>query len=288
MIGKAFILSLALGVSSVPADQKLSVVATTTLVGDAVRNVVGDMVELRTLLPAGCDPHAFEATPRDAVMLADADVIFMNGLGLENSYLPGLLAQSKTKARVVEVSDGIELRSLEGGHGEKDPHVWFNPLNVKIWAANIARTLQVMDSDHASAYEKGSIAFQRRLDELNEWAVGELGAVNPERRKLVTDHDAFGYFADRFGFQIIGAVIPGFSTGAEPSARELARLENAIKQYDVKAVFVGRAVNANVAQRVADDTGIQLVALDIETLPKGADYISFMTDIVNKIVGALK
>jgi ABC-type Zn uptake system ZnuABC Zn-binding protein ZnuA len=285
---KAIMALLLVGVVSVRADAKLKIVATTTLVGDAVRQVAGDFVDLRTLLPPGCDPHAFEATPRDAAGLADADIIFISGVGLENTYLPGLLSQSKTTARVVEISDGIALRTLKGVQTEHDPHVWFNPLNVKIWAQQVERTLQHMDPDHAVSYQRSSAEFQRRLDELDAWAAGKLSGVNVDRRKLVTDHDAFGYFADRYGYKIIGAVIPGSSTGAEPSARELARLEDVINKFEVKAVFVGRAVNADVARRVAADTGARLVSLDIESLPPGADYFSFMTNMVDAIVQALK
>jgi ABC-type Zn uptake system ZnuABC Zn-binding protein ZnuA len=287
VIGKSTALWLVFGVLSAHAEQKLEVVATTTLVGDVVRQVAGGLVQLRTLLPPGCDPHAFVATPRDAVSLADADTIFVNGFGLESSYLPGLLTQSRTKARVVEVSDGIVFRTWEE-NGERDPHVWFNPLNVKTWAQNIEQTLQGLDPAHAGDYQSRSARFQIRLEELDAWAAEELRRVGKDSRNLVTDHDALGYFADHFGYKVIGVVIPGFSTGAEPSARELARLEDTITHYNVKAIFAGKAVNADVARRVANDIGVRLVSLDIESLPPGADYFSFMTNIVKTIVEALQ
>jgi ABC-type Zn uptake system ZnuABC Zn-binding protein ZnuA len=278
----------------------LRVVATTPLVGDTVRQVAGERVDLRVLLPPGVDPHAFQPTPRDAALLADADVIFANGLGLEDGFLPSLLDRRDIRARTVEVSQGIEPRELgaighdaeegrhEHRHGESDPHVWFNPQHVKTWARNVARALQDLDPDGADAYASGAAAYGKTLDDLDAWARGELERIPVARRKLVTDHEAYGYFAEHYGFELVGAILPGFSSGAEPSARDLARLEDAIRRVGVSAVFVGTVVNPDLAARVARDTGVRLVYLDTCSLAEGADYAAFLRGNVNRIVEALR
>jgi len=276
----------------VPKRGKLRVVATTTLVGDVARAVGGDAMELTVLLPVGADPHTFEPTPRDAATLANAHVIFVNGAGLE-SFLSRLLANVGDKVRVVSVSDGIELRRFEGEHeGEEvDPHVWFNPLNVVVWTHNIERALSTLDPANASTYAANARQYEATLRELDAWIQDQVAQVPPERRKLVSDHAVFGYFADRYRFEQVGTVIPGFSTVAEASAHELAGLVDTIRELGVPAIFVGTTVNPSLAQRIAEDTGIRLVRLYTGSLsePGGpADsYLSFMRYDVSAIVDAL-
>lgn len=277
----------------------LRVVATTTLVGDVARAVGGNAIELTVLLPVGADPHTFEPTPQDAATLANAHVIFINGAGLE-AFLSRLLKNVGDEARVVSVSDGVELRRFEGEHegeaeheGEEvDPHVWFNPLNVVVWTQNIERALSALDPANASTYAANARAYQAALQELDAWIQDQVAQVPPERRKLVSDHAALGYFADRYGFEQVGTVIPGFSTEAEASARELAGLVDTIHALGVRAIFVGTTVNPSLAQRIADDTGARLVRLYTGSLsePGGpADsYLSFMRYNVSAIVDALK
>ncbi len=284
--------------------EKLKVVATTTLVGDVVRTVGGDAIELTVLLPVGADPHAFEPTPRDVAAAADAHVIFVNGAGLE-IFLRRLLENAGGDAAVVSVSDGIEFRRLAGEHGDEhesgtematdgrtDPHVWFNPLNVVVWTRNVERTLSALDPTHAETYAGNARQYRAKLQALDAWITDQVAQVPQARRKLVTDHTSFGYFADRYGFEQVGAIFPGFSSAAAPSAQDLVRLEDAIREFDVPAIFVGTTVNPNLAQRIADDTGIRVVSLYTGSLsePGGpADsYLAFMRYNVTAIVNALK
>lgn len=280
--------------------ERLKVVATTSIVADVVQNVGGDLINLTMLMPLGTDPHAFEPTPQDVVAVANAHVVFINGAGLE-VFLEPLLESAGKDVTVVHVSYGIELLQLEDEHEHKeesghdvnaDPHVWFAPHNVTVWAHNIGHTLSTLDPDNAQAYEANAQTYEAELEALDIWIQEQVAQIPKENRRLVTDHTSFGYFSLRYGFEQTGAVFPSYSTLAEPSARDLAALEDTIREFDVKAVFVGLTVNPDLAQRVADDTGIRLVFLYTGSLsePGGPadDYLSFMRYNVSEIVKALR
>ncbi len=277
---------------------KLHVVATTTIVGDVVRNVGGNAIQLDVLLPPGSDPHSFDPTPQDVAKVANADLIFANGAGLE-AFLTPLLKNAGSQAQVVYVSDGIRLIRFqsnlpgeESGAGGGDPHTWFDPQNVKIWVQNIEEALSARDLGNAKLYAANAQHYQQQLDELDGWIQAQVRQIPTNQRELVTDHEAFTYFAARYGFQQVGAIVPGYSTLAQPSAQELAALEDAIRKLGVKAVFVGETVNPNLAKRVAQDTGVKLVylytgALSDSSGPAGT-YLDFMHYNVNQIVNGLK
>lgn len=291
----------ALAPATLAAGEKLQVVATTSIVADVVRNVGGDLIELRVLIPLGNDPHAFEPTPQDVAAVVDAQVVFANGAGLE-IFLEPLLESAGKGVPVVPVSYGIELLQFkgageyegQGGHerGESDPHTWFDPHNVVVWTHNIERALSTLDPHNAAVYAANAEAYQAELAVLDAWIREQLAQVSEQKRKLVTDHTAFSYFARRYGLEQIGAVFPGYSTLAQPSARDLADLEDAIREFEVQAVFVGLTVNPGLAERVAEDTGTRLVFLYTGSLsdPGGpADsYLAFMRYDVSAIVRALR
>lgn len=274
--------------------QKLRVVATTGIVADLARNVGGDKIELVQLVPTGSDPHSFEPAPGDVVALAEAQVILANGLGLEE-FLAELLENAGGRAATVPVSTGVEVRQF-GQAGEPagegpDPHIWTTPANAIVMVHNIERALSALDPANAGTYAANAGAYAARLAELDAWVRAQIEAIPPERRKLVTDHDAFGYYADRYGLEVIGAVIPAYSASAEPSAQELAALQDAIGQFQVKAIFVGVSVNPVLAQRLAEDSGIQLVPLYTGSLGlpgSGAEtYIGYIRYNTTAIVEGL-
>ncbi len=306
--------------TAVPQTQKLRVLATTTLVGDVVGNITGEAVELSVLLPIGADPHSFTPTPQDVAKVSQADLIFANGAGLEE-FLKALLESAGAAEKVVEVSEGIALlqgeahshagdeehagettptkeATAEGEHDQEqehatgDPHIWFDPNLVMIWVENITRTLSEKDPQNATIYQKNAEAYTAQLRELDQWIRQQVETIPPENRLLVTDHKTFGYFAERYGFTQVGAVLPGFSTLAEPSAQELAALEDTIRQLSVKAIFVGTTVNPNLAQRIAEDTGVKLVYLYTGSLSEkdgpANTYLNFMRYNVAAIVEALQ
>jgi manganese/iron transport system substrate-binding protein len=283
---------------SVQTDRP-KVVATTTIAGDVVSVIGGEAISLAILLPVGSDPHAYEPAPQDLVAVAEADLIFINGAGLE-AFLEPLLQNSGTEAEVVSVSDGVALRHMEEEHsgeeeappGESDPHVWFDPNNVVIWAKNIEQRLSELDPANAKLYAANAASYEAALHELDTWIIEQVAQVPQERRKLVTDHLAFGYFADRYGFEQVGAIFPGFSTLAEPSAQELAELEETIRRLGVPAIFVGTTVNPALAEQIAADTGTKVVFLYTGSLsePGGpaSSYLKLMRYDVAALAAALK
>lgn len=286
--------------------EKLRVVVTTNIVADVVGIIGGEAIELTALIPLGADPHTYQPTPGDYRAMADAHVIFISGLGLEES-MHGTLEQVAEEVSIVSLSTGIELRQVgvdenhesEGEASEHsqdlhpegvDPHVWFDPLNILIWAENAAQAMGTLDPTNANIYQDNALEYIETIEELHAWIEGQVAEIPKGNRELVTDHLTFGYFAQRYGFEMIGAVIPSYSTAAESSARELASLEDAILALDVKALFVGITVNPRIAERVAEDTGVILVPLYSGSLsePEAGTYLEFMKFNVNAIVEALR
>jgi ABC-type Zn uptake system ZnuABC Zn-binding protein ZnuA len=296
---------------SLGEGEKLKVVATTTIVGDLVSQIGGDAIDLKVLLPLGTDPHAFSPTPQDVAAVADAHVIFINGFGLEE-FLRELIQNAGGEAVVISLSAGIEPREFAEGEGHKheeaaeepeesetgyypegvDPHTFMTAANAMRFVHNIEQTLSLLDLAHAAAYEAKAEAYEAQLANLESWIQGQVATLPPENRRMVTDHESFGYYAGHYGLEIVGAVIPAYSTGAEPSAQELSQLQDAIADYGVRAVFVGTTVNPALAQQVAEDSEVQLVPLYSDSLGapgSGAEtYLDYMRYNTTAIVEALK
>lgn len=284
------------------AGEKLHVVATTNLVADVVTQVGGDRITLHTLMGPGVDPHSYSTTPQDLRTLEEAQVVFINGLHLEEALtdlLGGLTAP------VVPVNAGVTPRAMGEEHGGEqhaegeehhheggDPHTWQRVANVKVWVENIEGSLSQLDPANAEAYHTAAEAYLAELDALDAEIRAKIETIPPERRKLVTDHETFGYFADEYGFTIVGALIPSLSTAAEPSAQALAALQDQLTAAGVAAIFVGTTVNPRLAEQMAQDLGIQVVSLYSDSLsaPDGpaASYLAFMRYNVDAIVEALQ
>jgi ABC-type Zn uptake system ZnuABC Zn-binding protein ZnuA len=284
--------------SSDARAQQLDVVATTTIVGDVVSQIGGEHIRVSVLLPVGADPHAFEATPQDAARLSQADLVFANGAGLE-AFLEPLLGNVSTGIKVVDVSAGIPLLSsaaIDDDHATDsatgDPHTWTDPNNVITWTLAIEGALVAADPDHAADYRASAAAYRGKLQALDAWVREQIAQIPPERRQLVTDHATFGYFAQRYGLEPLAAVVPGYSTVAQPSARDLAALEDAIAASGARAIFVGTTVSDSLARRVAEDMGVPLVPLYTGSLsgPQGpaSTYLDYTRYNVAAVVQALK
>lgn len=288
--------------AALPAGQTVNVLATINIVGDVVRQIGGETIVLTTLIPASANPHAFAPTPQDVAAIAEADVVFINGLGLEEFFAPLIENSGIDTNHILSVSDGIEAIEFadehdassaeeEHDHGSVDPHVWLNPLNVRVWADNIAAALSALDPANASTYATNAAAYQEELELLDADIQQQAAQISEANRKLVTDHDSLGYFADRYGFEVIGAIIPAYSSAAQPSAQELAALQEAIQAYNVPAVFVDTTVNPQLAEQLSRDTGIQLVPIYTGSLSEAdgpaATYVDMMRYNVNVIVSGL-
>lgn len=280
---------------------KLRVVATTNIVADVVKNVGNDKIELHALMGVGVDPHTYVPSPADMALIHDAHVVFASGAGLE-AGLVKTLEGAEGGAATIYLSKGLDLRPAPEAHEpaegeahkheeEYDPHVWFSVPNVIRWAEAIAETLGKLDPANASSYQANAKSYIRELEMLDEWIKEQVATVPAERRKLVTGHPSFGYFAARYGFEQLGAVHP-ISPSSEPSAKDIARLEEEIRKFDVPAVFTESTVNPRLAEQVAKDTGVKLVSLYTGSLGgpgSGVEsYISLMRYNVTAIVEALR
>ena len=190
-----------------------------------------------------------------------------------------------------EHDEAHEAEDHQHAHEGVDPHVWFDPANIERWGANAAAALSQLDPDQAEVFEANHAAYSRELDALDAWITEQVNRVPADARRLVTDHGAFGYFADRYGFDVIGAVIPAYSTTASSSPQDLTMLLEAIETYDVQAVFVGVSVNPTMAERVAEDSGVALIPLYTGSLsdPSGpaSTYLALMRYNVSAIVNGL-
>ena len=268
--------------------EKLRVVATTSLVGDVVSRVGGDRIQLTTLMAKGTDPHSYVPTPSETAAVYDANLLFANGAGLEE-FLVEMLANAGGSAVEVSLSDGLSLRSLSGG--APDPHVWFDVHNVIQWVTTIEQSLSALDPANAAVYRANAAAYIAELQALDAWIGQQVATIPEANRKLVINHPVLGYFADRYGFQQIGAVYP-LNPSAEPSAQDLAALEKTVRQLGVPAVFAESTVSAKLAEQVSRDTGVNLALLYTDSLGgpgTGAEtYLDLMRYDVQAIVEALR
>jgi ABC-type Zn uptake system ZnuABC Zn-binding protein ZnuA len=269
---------------------KLNVVVSSQIMADVASHIAANLVDVTFLIPPGTDPHAYEPVPQDAARLAEADLILINGLGLEETLQP-LLNEHTDK--IVDVSAGIQTLALvEEGESGPDPHVWTNPQNVKVWVENITEAFADLDPQNAAAFAANADEYKSELDQLDAWAMEQIAQIATDKRVLVTDHEAFGYFAEHYGFEIVGVVIPGYSTLSESSAGELAALETAIEEMHVQAIFVGVSMNPSLADQVAQDTGVVLIPIYTESLSDAngpaSTYLDMIRFDVETIVAALK
>ncbi len=280
-------------------NEQIRIVVTTTFIGDVISTITEDTASVTILLSSGQNPHSYQPTPRDMVQVSEADLIFVNGLDLEE-FLDDLLDGSDTDARVIVVSEGIspmdagDYHEDNGGAGDPiglDPHVWFNPNNVLIWAENITRALIESDPSNADQYRANSDSYQDELLVLDAWIREQINLIPEKNRELVTDHSSLGYFAEEYGLSLVGAVIPALTTEAETSGQQLAELIDTIREHKIRAIFVGIDYDQALAQRVADETDVVLIPLYFGSLSEGdpaGTYLTFMYYNVNAIVDGLK
>lgn len=278
---------------------KIKVVATTTQIGDFVKNVGGDKIELYTILKPGLDAHEFEPTVADSKALGGAQVIFSNGVNLEE-WLAKTIQNSGTKGVQVVCSEGAillqgshEHKEGEAAHEEHDPHIWFSTENAKIMVNNISAGLSKVDPANKAGYETNARNYTAELDKLNKEIKDSLATIPVDRRKLVTNHDAFGYYADQFKLKVVGSIIPSFDTNAEPSAQELGELVKKIKAEKVPAIFTESSLTTKLAEQIAKEAGVKIISnLYSDSLgavgSDGDTYIKMMQANTKNIVNGLQ
>lgn len=239
------------------AGDPLPVVATTPQVADFVRTIGGADVKVTQIIKPGVDPHEYEPTPADMQAISQARLVVKNGVGLEK-WLDGTISSAGYRGTVVDASRGVTLRVEDGG--EQDPHIWHNPLNAKIMVADIEQGLAAADPSHASVFAGNLAAYSAELDKLDAGNLAAYGKIAPTQRKLVTNHDAFGYYVDRYRLDFVGSVIPSMDTSAELSAKQLTDLVAKIEATGVKAVFTESSLPPKTAEAIASRAGVKVVA----------------------------
>ncbi|HSM01787.1 MAG TPA: metal ABC transporter substrate-binding protein [Acidimicrobiia bacterium] len=238
-------------------DERPLVVATTTILGDVVTNVTGDAARVEVLMPRNADPHDFEPSSRQAALLAGADLVVANGLGLEEGLEDVLESVAGDGVRVLEVASELDPLpfSVEAGdpddHDDLDPHVWLDPLRMADVARLVARNLH--DSHPSSDWSSRAEAYAEELETAHRRISDTLSTIPPDRRRLVTNHDALGYLAARYGFEVVGVVIPGGSTLAEPGSEELAALVELIDAEGIRAIFADTTEPTALADAIAGE-----------------------------------
>jgi len=281
---------------------RVRVVATYSVLGDLVKNVAGDSAEVVTLVGPDGDAHTFEPTPKDGVALAEADLIFENGIGFE-TWLDKLHSSSASKARRVVVTEGLKLRQSECRHdhkpGEKhehedDPHVWHDVGNAIHMVGVIRDRLAEADPPNADRYRANAAAYLDRLTALDAWVVEKVATLLKGKRQLVTSHDTFGYFAERHGFEVVGSALESVSTEAsDPSPATFAKLIESVRAAKVPAIFAENVHNPKLMDRLAKEAGVRLAPpLFTDALGKpgseGDTYEKMIRYNVATIVDALK
>jgi zinc/manganese transport system substrate-binding protein len=251
-----------------PADaqDRLKVVATFSILGDVVKNVGGDRVEVTMLVGPNADAHVYSPSPADAKKLSDAKLIVVNGLGYEG-WIDRLAKASGSKAPVVTAAKDIKPLRSAGGHGHghghghshshgSDPHAWQSVANVKVYAANIRDGLIAADPAGKSVYEANAAAYTAKLDALDREVRDAIARIPQERRRVITTHDAFAYFKQAYGLDFVAP--QGVSTESEPSARDVARIIAQIKRQKIPAVFLENISDPRLLKRIADETGAKI------------------------------
>ncbi len=267
------------------------ILTTTTILADITRNIVGERHSVGALLPIGVDPHSYQPTPQDTAKISKSKVLVTNGVGYEN-FLQAMLVNAGGQRMLIEATTGLPLRKGALGEQGDDPHMWLDPNHVIGYAENIRDGLVKFDPNGAEAYRSNAEAYVKQLQDLDTWINNQVAQIPPERRLLVTNHEALGYFADRYGFKVVGTMIESFSSDASPSAQQMAALVDQIKSLKAPAIFLDASDNPTLAQQIADETGVKVVTdLHLESLTAGAPastYIELMMYDVTKIVEALK
>ena len=267
------------------------ILTSTTILADITRNIAGDRVTVESILPIGADPHSYQPTPRDMARIADSELLIVNGAEYEH-FLESLLDNAGGERIVVEASAGISPREeAESEHGV-DPHMWLDPNNIIIYVENIRDGLTHFDPDGAAVYRSNADAFVAELKTLDSWITQQVSQIPVEKRLLVTNHEALGYFTERYDFSVTGTLIESFSSDASPSAGQMANLIDQIKSSGAPAIFLDSSDNESLAKQIADETGVRVVTgLHLESLTDGAPaatYIDMMKNNVTLIVNALK
>jgi len=275
---------------------KKSIVVTYSVLGSIVKELVGGSALVTVSMPNGLDPHEWEPSAKDIIAINKADLVVQNGLGLEGGMEKTLEAAKDAGVKFFTASDYIVVRHVGQGEGiptgdpdqavgAEDPHLWTDPIAMKSIVSALASQLK---SDLGIDVDARALDLEARLDTLNQEVSDIVASLPQDNRKLVTGHESMGYLAQRYGFKLVGAIIPSVSTEAEVSAADLATLKEEIQENQVKAIFAELGTSSAVAKAIGDETGVKVVELTTHSLPDDGSYFTFERDLAQVIVDALK
>lgn len=293
---RIFLVVLALLMMSSPAkaEKQIKIVTSFSVLGDIVRNIGGDRVSVTILVGPDGDVHTYEPTPASARAVNEADLVIVNGLGLEG-WMDRLIKASGYKGPIVVASTGVTPRKMKdeekGGRIVTDPHAWQDLDNGMIYVDNIAKALASADPEGAAAYGTQAMAYAAKLSELKAWVKTEFAAVPEQKRRMITSHDAFGYFGGAYGIEILAPM--GLSTESEPSAGEVKTLIQQIKKENITAVFIENISDPRLIRQISKESGVTVggeLYSDALSKPEGPapTYIDMFRNNVPKIVAAMK
>jgi zinc/manganese transport system substrate-binding protein len=268
------------------AQEKINVVASFSILGDFAKNVGGERIDVTTLVGPDSDVHVYTPAPADAKKIADAKLVIINGLGLEG-WLPRLVQSSGSKAAIVTATSGIAPRKLGS---DADPHAWQSVVNAKIYVANIRDALIAADQAGAPAYRANADAYLAKLDAVDREVREAVAQIPEARRKVISTHDAFGYFAVAYGIALIAP--QGVSTESEPSARDIAAIITQIRTGKIPAVFLENISDPRLMRRISAETGARIggtLVSDSLTAENGAapTYIDMVRHNIKALTSAL-
>lgn len=283
--------------ASTPAENgKKTIVVTYSVLGSLVQELVGDQANVIVSMPNGQDPHEWEPSAKDIETLTHADMIVQNGLGLEGGMEKALAQAETAGVKFFTASDHITIRTVGTGEGipsgdpdqavgAQDPHLWTDPLTMK----QVVDALTVsLKEDLGLDVSANAAQLDQKLEDLNNEIRAEVESLPAERRVLVTGHESLGYFAQRYNFKLVGAIIPSLTSDAEASASDMSTLAAQIEASQVPAVFTELGTPANVAQTIGQETGAKVIELTTHALPEGGDYFAFERNLAKTIVDGLK
>lgn len=282
--------------SPIADNGKKNIIVTYSILGSLVKDLVGDQANVIVSMPNGQDPHEWEPSAKDIETLTHADLIVQNGLGLEGGMEKSLEQAKAAGVKFFTASDQITIRTVGAGEGipsgdpdqaigAEDPHLWTDPLSMKQIVDALAQTLQ---SELGLDVSTNAAALDSKLDALNTEIANQVNTLPENSRNLVTGHESMGYFAQRYGFKLVGAIIPSVSTQAEASAADMANLVKLINDNHVKAIFTELGNSSNVADIIGKETGVKVIELTTHVLPDNGNYFDFMHNLSQTIIDGLK
>lgn len=248
------------------------VVASTSILGDVVAGLVGERGTVEVLIPRGADPHSFQVSARQATAMRRANLVVVNGLGLEEGMGGAVETAAADGVKVVEAGSFIEPLAVSPGggeeeadHGRLDPHFWTDPARMAEVVAGLGEVLAAADPACAHRWRETAVSYRQEILALDEEIEAILETIPAHRRKLVTNHHSLGYFADRYDFTILGAIVPGGSTLAEPSPSDLAALVAILEREGIRAIFADTTRPADLAEALADELGEEVSVVELFT-----------------------